>query len=153
MKGSKILNIVLALILLLVGVNQYFMSEKLIETQEELKETKEEVKKLKKQSNEIFRMAMEGSPGQAVKLPSDPSYNQSKETMSVTIDIKNNFYINETQVAKRELEEKMQEIAVEEENVQVTVRVDRNTRTEELVYLLHICKENKWKAVIATKEN
>jgi biopolymer transport protein ExbD len=90
--------------------------------------------------------------GENVNLPGGDHINTDpKKQTSVTVTKEGKYMVNSTEVKKDEVEGELKRLLKKKTKPTVILRVDKDAKTSELVYVLHIANENEWKAVIATQ--
>jgi len=69
-------------------------------------------------------------------------------TVSITKDLK--FYVETTPVPVSNLERKLQEILANEPDPTISLYVDRSVPMEQVVIVMNIAKDNRYKLILAT---
>lgn len=88
----------------------------------------------------------------ALKLLLPQSNNQTAASpiTTVSIDKNHNFYIETTPVSFPNLEDKLQERLSGSTNPTISLHVDRTVPMQQVVKVMNIAKENKYKLILAT---
>ena len=89
-----------------------------------------------------------------VDLPASRNKSLQKPKISVTINDRNEFFINSNKVAEADFEsEFIAIIGTQEDNKSIVLHVDKVVPTGEMVKVLDVAKRNDCKIVLATKPN
>jgi len=86
-------------------------------------------------------------------LPQSKHQTQAKPiaTISITSDL--TFYIGTTPIAVSNLERKLQDILANEPDPTVSLHVDKSVPMEQVVVVMNIAKDNRYKLILATTPN
>ena len=86
-------------------------------------------------------------------LPQSKHQTQAKPitTISITRDL--TFYIETTPVAVSNLERKLHEILANEPDPTISLYVDKSVPMEQVVVVMNIAKDNRYKLILATTPN
>lgn len=86
-------------------------------------------------------------------LPQSKHQTQAKPitTISITRDL--TFYIETTPVAVSNLERKLHEILANEPDPTISLHVDKSVPIEQVVVVMNIAKDNRYKLILATTPN
>ncbi len=91
----------------------------------------------------------------ALKLTLPTSNNQIKEkpatTVSITADLQ--YYVENSPVAVGELENALMEKLLDSEEPTVSLHADKSVPIDNVVTVMNIAKNNKWKLILATSHN
>ena len=87
-----------------------------------------------------------------VKLPQAKGKSENRENISVSIDSKNRFYINEEFVSKKDIKNKLITKLSKSKNRVVILRSDNKVPIKEIVYVMDIANKNSIKVVLAVKD-
>ncbi len=91
----------------------------------------------------------------ALKLTLPTSNNQIKEkpatTVSITADLQ--YYVENSPVAVGELENALMEKLLDSEEPTVSLHADKSVPIDNVVTVMNIAKNNKWKLILATSPN
>jgi len=89
-----------------------------------------------------------------VDLPASRNKSFQKPKISVTINDRNEFYINSKKVSEADFEKEFAAIiGAEKDNKSIVLHVDKIVPTGEMVKVLDVAKRNDCKIVLATKPN
>jgi biopolymer transport protein ExbD len=83
-------------------------------------------------------------------LPKSTNQTTAKAYTSVSIDKKNNFFFETTHVSFSELESKLVNKLSAEKDPCISLHVDKSVAMEEVVKVMNIAKNNKFKLILAT---
>ena len=83
-------------------------------------------------------------------LPNSKSKTLEKQTISISIDKKINFYIDENQVDINELETRLINILSSELEPAIILHSDKSVEIEHVVKIMDIAYRNNYKIVLAT---
>ena len=86
-------------------------------------------------------------------LPNSKSKTLEKQTISVSINKDLDFYINENQVIKNNLESELKEVLSNQKEPAIILHADKTVDIEHVVKVMDIAYRNKYKIVLATKPN
>jgi biopolymer transport protein ExbD len=89
--------------------------------------------------------------GEQVNLPKTSTGTPTQSTVTVTITSDMRYLVNNTEVAKEEVELKLQAIMSNAADKKVVLNIDRDVPTGETVELFAVLKQNGWNPFIATK--
>lgn len=83
-------------------------------------------------------------------LPKSTNQTSAKAITTVSIDSKLNFYIEKTRVPFSELESKLQDKLSSEKEPTISLHGDKSVPLEQIVKVMNIAKNNKYKLILAT---
>ncbi|WP_321306647.1 biopolymer transporter ExbD [Marinifilum fragile] len=86
-------------------------------------------------------------------LPKSSNQTAAKPITTVSIDKSFNFYIETTPVPFSQLEQKLQRKLAREEDPTISLHVDKSVPMEQVVKVMNIAKDNKYKLILATRAN
>ena len=89
--------------------------------------------------------------GEQVNLPKTSTGTPTQSTVTVTITSDLRYLVNNTEVAKDDVELKLQAILNNAADKKVVLNIDRDVPTGETVELFAVLKQNGWNPFIATK--
>ena len=89
--------------------------------------------------------------GEQVNLPKTTTGTPTQSTVTVTITSDLRYLVNNTEVAKDEVELKLQAILNNAADKKVVLNIDRDVPTGETIELFAVLKQNGWNPFIATK--
>ncbi|GAB7088232.1 biopolymer transporter ExbD [Marinifilum fragile] len=84
-------------------------------------------------------------------LPKSSNQTAAKPITTVSIDKSFNFYIETTPVPFSQLEQKLQRKLAREEDPTISLHVDKSVPMEQVVKVMNIAKDNKYKLILATR--
>lgn len=84
-------------------------------------------------------------------LPKSSNQTAAKPITTVSIDKNFNFYIETTPVPFTQLEQKLQRKLAREEDPTISLHVDKSVPMEQVVKVMNIAKDNKYKLILATR--
>ena len=84
-------------------------------------------------------------------LPKSSNQTAAKPITTVSIDKNYNFYIETTPVPFSQLENKLQRRLAREEDPTISLHVDKSVPMEQVVKVMNIAKDNKYKLILATR--
>ena len=84
-------------------------------------------------------------------LPKSSNQTAAKPITTVSIDKNYNFYIETTPVPFTQLEQKLQRKLAREEDPTISLHVDKSVPMEQVVKVMNIAKDNKYKLILATR--
>ncbi|WP_209319832.1 ExbD/TolR family protein [Ancylomarina longa] len=84
-------------------------------------------------------------------LPKSSNQTAAKPITSVSIDKNYNFYIETTPVPFSQLENKLQRKLAREKDATISLHVDKSVPMEQVVKVMNIAKDNKYKLILATR--
>ena len=83
-------------------------------------------------------------------LPKSTNQTSAKAITTVSIDSKLNFYLEKTRVPFNELESKLQDKLSSEKEPTISLHADKTIPVEQVVKVMNIAKNNKYKLILAT---
>jgi biopolymer transport protein ExbD len=89
--------------------------------------------------------------GEQVNLPKTSTGTPTQSTVTVTITSDLRYLVNNTEVAKEDVELKLQAILSNSADKKVVLNIDRDVPTGETIELFAVLKQNGWNPFIATK--
>jgi biopolymer transport protein ExbD len=89
--------------------------------------------------------------GEQVNLPKTSTGTPTQSTVTVTITSDLRYLVNNTEVAKDDVELKLQAILNNAADKKVVLNIDRDVPTGETIELFAVLKQNGWNPFIATK--
>lgn len=89
--------------------------------------------------------------GEQVNLPKTSTGTPTQSTVTVTITSDLRYSVNNTEVAKEDVELKLQAILSNSADKKVVLNIDRDVPTGETIELFAVLKQNGWNPFIATK--
>ncbi|MFN5621675.1 MAG: ExbD/TolR family protein [Flavobacteriales bacterium] len=89
--------------------------------------------------------------GEQVNLPKTSTGTPTQSTVTVTITSDLRYLVNNNEVAKEEVELKLQAILSNSADKKVVLNIDRDVPTGETIELFAVLKQNGWNPFIATK--
>ncbi len=89
--------------------------------------------------------------GEQVNLPKTATGTPTQSTVTVTITKDLRYLVNSNEVAKDEVELKLQAMLSSSADKKVVLNIDRDVPTGETIELFAVLKENGWQPFIATK--
>ena len=89
--------------------------------------------------------------GEQVNLPKTSTGTPTQSTVTVTITSDLRYLVNNTEVAKDDVELKLQAILSNSADKKVVLNIDRDVPTGETIELFAVLKQNGWNPFIATK--
>jgi biopolymer transport protein ExbD len=89
--------------------------------------------------------------GEQVNLPKTSTGTPTQSTVTVTITSDLRYLVNNTEVAKDDVELKLQAILSNAADKKVVLNIDRDVPTGETIELFAVLKQNGWNPFIATK--
>ncbi|PXX99135.1 biopolymer transporter ExbD [Marinifilum breve] len=84
-------------------------------------------------------------------LPKSSNQTAAKPITTVSIDKNFNFYLETTPVPFSQLEHKLQRKLAREEDPTISLHVDKSVPMEQVVKVMNIAKDNKYKLILATR--
>ncbi|WP_421918419.1 ExbD/TolR family protein [Marinifilum sp.] len=84
-------------------------------------------------------------------LPKSSNQTAAKPITTVSIDKNFNFYLETTPVPFSQLEHKLQRKLSNEEDPTISLHVDKSVPMEQVVKVMNIAKNNKYKLILATR--
>ncbi|MGE0078845.1 MAG: ExbD/TolR family protein [Bacteroidales bacterium] len=84
-------------------------------------------------------------------LPQSNSQVSAKPITSVSITADHNFYLETVPVTINQLEYLLQQKMKEEEDPTIALHVDRSVPMEDVVKVMNIAKDNRYKLILATQ--
>ncbi len=89
--------------------------------------------------------------GEQVNLPKTATGTPTQSTVTVTITKDLRYLVNSNEVAKEEVELKLQAMLSSSADKKVVLNIDRDVPTGETIELFAVLKQNGWQPFIATK--
>lgn len=86
-------------------------------------------------------------------LPKSNNQTAANPITSVSIDKSYNFYVETIPVPYSQLELRLQEKLAGKEDPTISLHVDRSVPMEQVVKVMNIAKDNKYKLILATTPN
>ncbi len=86
-------------------------------------------------------------------LPSSKAKTTKNQRASISIEKKDsliNFYINNKQISKQNLESKLKEVMSENDEKGIILYTDKSIAVEHVVFILDLANKNKYKVILAT---
>lgn len=83
-------------------------------------------------------------------LPKSTNQTSAKPITTVSIDNRLNFYIEKTRVPFNQLESKLQDKLSSEKEPTISLHADKSIPVEQVVKVMNIAKNNKYKLILAT---
>lgn len=84
-------------------------------------------------------------------LPKSSNQTAAKPITTVSIDKNLNFFLETTPVSFSQLENKLQRKLAREEDPTISLHVDKSVPMEQVVKVMNIAKDNKYKLILATR--
>ena len=84
-------------------------------------------------------------------LPKSKNQTSAKAITTVSIDKQYNFFIETTPVPFSQLENRLQTRLAREEEPTISLHVDKSVPMEQVVKVMNIAKNNKYKLILATR--
>ncbi|MDQ1770906.1 biopolymer transporter ExbD [Labilibaculum sp. A4] len=84
-------------------------------------------------------------------LPQSKNQTSAKPITTVSIDKKFNFFIETTPIPFSQLENRLQKRLAREEDPTISLHVDKSVPMEQVVRVMNIAKNNKYKLILATR--
>ncbi|MBI9057551.1 MAG: biopolymer transporter ExbD [Labilibaculum sp.] len=84
-------------------------------------------------------------------LPQSKNQTSAKPITTVSIDKQFNFFIETTPVPFSQLENRLQTRLAREEDPTISLHVDKSVPMEQVVRVMNIAKNNKYKLILATR--
>ncbi len=84
-------------------------------------------------------------------LPKSKNQTSAKPITTVSIDKKLNFFIETTPVPFSQLENRLHTRLAREEEPTISLHVDKSVPMEQVVRVMNIAKNNKYKLILATR--
>jgi biopolymer transport protein ExbD len=84
-------------------------------------------------------------------LPKSSNQTAAKPITTVSIDKNYNFFLETTPVPFSQLERKLQRKLANETEPTISLHVDKSVPMEQVVKVMNIAKENKYKLILATR--
>ncbi|NOU59387.1 ExbD/TolR family protein [Marinifilum caeruleilacunae] len=84
-------------------------------------------------------------------LPKSSNQTAAKPITTVSIDKNFNFYLETTPVPFSQLEHKLQRKLAREDDPTISLHVDKSVPMEQVVKVMNIAKDNKYKLILATR--
>jgi biopolymer transport protein ExbD len=89
--------------------------------------------------------------GEQVNLPKTATGTPTQSTVTVTITPDLRYLVNNTEVAKEDVEMRLRAILDNSADKKVVLNIDRDVPTGETIELFAVLKQNGWNPFIATK--
>ena len=84
-----------------------------------------------------------------VKLPQGEGKTENRNTVAVTINNKGRYYVNESQVTKKNLEAQLIQTLGSVNNPSLVLRAEKKVFIQEVVFVMNIANKNGIKVVLA----
>ncbi len=84
-----------------------------------------------------------------VKLPKADGKTENRNTVAVTINNKNQFYLNAERVNKSALEKQLIQVLASSKTPSLVLRTEQKVAIQEVVYVMNIANKNGIKVVLA----
>ncbi|MUP37464.1 ExbD/TolR family protein [Labilibaculum euxinus] len=84
-------------------------------------------------------------------LPQSKNQTSAKPITTVSIDKEFNFFIETTPIPFSQLENRLQKRLAREEDPTISLHVDKSVPMEQVVRVMNIAKNNKYKLILATR--
>jgi biopolymer transport protein ExbD len=84
-----------------------------------------------------------------VKLPQAKGKTENRSSITVSINKKNRFYIDEKSVSKSSLETQLLNVLGTSDSRVIILRAEKDVSVEEVVYVMSIANQNSIKVVLA----
>jgi biopolymer transport protein ExbD len=84
-----------------------------------------------------------------VKLPQGEGKTENRNTVAVTINNKGRYYVNESQVTKKNLEAQLIQTLGSVNNPSLVLRAEKKVSIQEVVFVMNIANKNGIKVVLA----
>jgi biopolymer transport protein ExbD len=84
-------------------------------------------------------------------LPQSKNQTAAKPITTVSIDKNNNFFIETSPVSFSQLENHLQKRLAREEDPTISLHADQSVPIEQVVKVMNIAKNNKYKLILATR--
>ena len=84
-------------------------------------------------------------------LPQSKNQTSAKPITTVSIDKEFNFFIETTPIPFSQLENRLQKRLAREEDPTISLHVDKAVPMEQVVRVMNIAKNNKYKLILATR--
>ncbi|PKQ66098.1 biopolymer transporter ExbD [Labilibaculum manganireducens] len=84
-------------------------------------------------------------------LPQSKNQTSAKPITTVSIDKEFNFFIETTPIPFSQLENRLQKRLGREEDPTISLHVDKSVPMEQVVRVMNIAKNNKYKLILATR--
>ena len=84
-----------------------------------------------------------------VKLPQGEGKTENRNTVAVTINNKGRYYVNESQVTKKNLEAQLIQTLGSVNNPYLVLRAEKKVYIQEVVFVMNIANKNGIKVVLA----
>jgi biopolymer transport protein ExbD len=88
-----------------------------------------------------------------VELPKASHMSPRPQTVSISITKDLMYHVNETEVAKQDIETQVLALMTGEENPGIILKADKSVPIENVVVIMDIANRNKLKLVLATASN
>ena len=84
-----------------------------------------------------------------VKLPKAKGKTENRQSVSVTINENNSFYIDGKRIAKEAIKKELPAILSAKEEKVIVLRAQKSVAIDEVVYVMNIANENAIKVILA----
>lgn len=84
-------------------------------------------------------------------LPKAKGKTEHKQNLSVSINKKQDFYINKKKVEEENLETRLKALLSKEESPTIILRVEEGVPIEKAVYVMDIANRNDYKVILAVR--
>jgi len=84
-----------------------------------------------------------------IKLPEAKGKTENRNTVSVTINNKSQFFIDSKQVSKRQIERELLSKLKNSPSPSIVLRAEKKVAIDQVVYIMNIANQNSIKVVLA----
>ena len=84
-----------------------------------------------------------------VKLPQAKGKTENRSSITVTINKRKSFYLDDKRVTKNTLEKKLLKLLVQSDSRVIILRAEKNVPIDDVVYVMNIANQNSIKVVLA----
>ncbi len=84
-----------------------------------------------------------------IKLPEAKGKTENRNTVSVTINNKSQFFIDSKQVSKRQIERELLSKLKSSSSPSIVLRAEKKVAIDQVVYIMNIANQNSIKVVLA----
>tara|TARA_B110000093_G_scaffold145509_1_gene157416 strand:- start:148 stop:543 length:396 start_codon:yes stop_codon:yes gene_type:complete len=84
-----------------------------------------------------------------IKLPEAKGKTENRNTVSVTINNKSEFFIDSKQVSKRQIERELLSKLKSSSSPSIVLRAEKKVAIDQVVYIMNIANQNSIKVVLA----
>jgi biopolymer transport protein ExbD len=84
-----------------------------------------------------------------IKLPEAKGKTENRNTVSVTINNKSQFFIDSKQVSKRRIERELISKLKSSSSLSIVLRAEKKVSIDQVVYIMNIANQNSIKVVLA----